>query len=174
MDWRVDGADSKTGNSVCWKVTAATAEEASYEAQQKGVYVSSVTPIAAAPLLEARPYVPEYQPPAQADARPSGRTSPHYREIQTGAGILKFFGNICYLFAFLVLALTLYFGLKAAASPPSPMSAYSSPVDTVSKVAAVAAGLMYAATLAVAGAFLHMNGSLALAVRDIARNSYRW
>ena len=95
----------------------------------------------------------------QASPPPSVRYDPpEYGGIVTGAAVLRVVALLCYVMAALSVII-----LLLSRGPDSPVAGYVNAFECI--VAAL--------TNFVTGAVLHLLSSLSLAVRDIARNSFR-
>lgn len=103
-----------------------------------------------ADIVTAAP-IASYQPQRQI------RPSPEYFGIRLGAGVLMIFGFLSFVFGVIAA-----FAAFAAAKSSGGESAFGM------------AGAIAAVNLIVAGIFLMFCGSLGYAIRDIARNSFRW
>jgi len=197
MRWKIEGADAGTGSEIRLTVEAATRDEAEAKARYNGILVANVSamvPEPAPPLAyEAQPVQPAMADPmaaqdeddlestelrelaevarAIAPQRPlSYRTPeanlqvlPGYQDIVTGAQWLNVLSAIIAVTAWLcIVGGCVFFVLT--------MSQKNDLIFTmVPAVAAIAIG----GGLIVAAALVRMAASLAMAVRDIARNSFQ-
>jgi hypothetical protein len=163
MRWDVEGADTTTGKDVRLTVEAVTREEAERLARYNGILVAAITRPAAAPPID-------YQPPPQPIA--TALAPPEYPDLVFAARWLRrlsytaaAFGVIYSGAAVLVVLLALLqrplggmldmlFGLLLG-SPPS--------------VLAIA---LSALACFITAAVLRLLAGLAVARRDLARNSF--
>ncbi|HEY1687194.1 MAG TPA: hypothetical protein VGG19_20710 [Tepidisphaeraceae bacterium] len=150
--WTIEGADRNTGKDVIVSIDAPTEELARQEATEKGILVSEV-----------------HQSIADEPRRP-GHTSqampPEYQDILRGNQLLSFFGSLLaalgwvgLLIAAAGLAYAIYWRIKGD-------------MEAFVGLEAFIGGLTYAVPCFVGAVILRMYGALAIAVRDIARNSF--
>jgi hypothetical protein len=174
MRWKVEGADPVTGSDQLLNVEALTAEEAERQARYNGLLVSRVY---AASARRADTPVLLYATPARApesddgDAPSDGSAAaalpvvPEYHPITRGA-------------RWLTLIARGLFGLSALAAVASACAVTVGVRHVIAKLPSdylTAALWLFAAAVAgcVGGVLLRTLAAVALAVRDIARNSYR-
>jgi hypothetical protein len=190
MRWTIEGADSNTGRDLTVTVEARDEADAEQQARYNGVLVARVYPFGVRPKDAAPVPVVDYataatpkampKPPEVAAGLQAGPRAvvplPDYQPIVAGARALVLFARVVR-----VAALVL-FGVAAVAALLPFLTAWwygggavqSPPVSEV--VPALFAAVWPAAlglAMLVAAAVLRMLAFLALAVRDIARNSFR-
>lgn len=172
MRWNVEGADAKTGEQHVYSVEANSAHEAEARARTKGLLVTAVhrsmlqndgdvlNDAVARSIKKATiagpPLIPE-------TLRASPAAAPEYREIVKGsilniyAWILQLIGMVCIgLAAAVPIVVLLRPDLRKEINLPTTI------------IFLVLTGLIYLA----GGVLTKMYASLALAIRDIARNSF--
>jgi hypothetical protein len=196
MRWKVEGADAATGNEIRITVEAFTREEAETKARYNGILVASVSPLVPEPApplaYESKPVQPalvdpmatpddedlesaELQelaavarsiaPPQPIDYRTPGMNPPaipEYQDIVTGAQWL----NVLSMFVavvgwFCIAGGCVFFVINVIQDGGIVLSMFSA-------VTAVGVG----GGLIVVAALVRTCSSLAMAVRDIARNSH--
>ena len=161
MRWEVTGADATSGAEGTITVDAATAEGAEQQVRYNGMLVSKVTK--AGPKPKGATLIAPPTPVAHL-------VTPDYRAIVDGAKVLSFFAALLTTAGVLSVLAAILLALMAA------VSSQQGGLDTSDKhlvVGAVAGCLVCGVYCFAAAAFLGMQGELALAVRDIARNSFR-
>jgi hypothetical protein len=193
--WTVDGADKKTGKDIVQSIDAPTEHLARATALEMGILVADIHRSAADPLEELGAAVQasrsESPTPAASDAptldystvrknpsvpliptaapAPLGYpTTPEYSDIITGVKWLRAIALITAILGWIgiaVAALALVMGLVVAVAGPG-MGSIALGLPFV--IPASIFGIAYLAVSAV----LRLAASVALAVRDIARNSF--
>lgn len=194
MRYRITGADSRTGKEMTLTIMAAGDKEAEKIARQSGLMVSSIEADLPAPAdAQAEPAADE-DPPAHeqiparsplAPAPPSERPAvPEYRDIARGARALAGFatfatvlGWICIVLGLVVAVVMMVAGLAAGSAAASAGGGGSAAMGGAAGGAMMGLAIgtvpaLYGTALLIAGALLRMQASLAVAVRDIARNSF--
>jgi hypothetical protein len=159
MQWRVDGAERQTGSDRTVIVEAENGLDATAQAEAMSLLVSSCRKATSRDVLDF--LSPGFTDDAPARSIAPKTYVPPYKEIQTGADSLRAIAII----ALAVGALQFVGGVVAMSflfQSKEPAAGF-----------VVAAGVLCSAALwVVVATVLRMFGSLALAVRDIARNSY--
>lgn len=158
MAWIIEGADKKTGADVRFKLSAVDKEAAIEEAGKRGVLVSEVYDDQLGDIAAA------------ASDYPTQRL-PEYREIVKGSRIIESLAGLN-VFAGCIAALvgivSIVWGIILTGKPPE--TASGSPGEAiVFGLSAIVTGIVWA----IIGTLLNMVSALALAIRDIARNSFR-
>jgi hypothetical protein len=175
MKWHVEGADAHTGQEKSGTIEAPTAADAEQLARDRGVLVSNVQPANEPDALEQlgtaaarQPRSIDYRSP-RASAAAITSDIPTYQAILRGdvwlralAAIIAGFGWVSVGLAGLLLLLT----LPAAASGASLSGIVA---FALSIGPALLAGLLLLAVSAI----LRWAASVGLAIRDLARNSFR-
>lgn len=165
MKWTVEGADEKTGVDVTVSYEAGSLEDAMDLARANGIlpsdaYLAGSRRGKPAPPLSyatpgtpnVSPAVPPVPPAAPIPALPAAPVVPEYKAIRDGAKWLGTLAAILY-----VLAVLCFIGSALTAATPDRS------IDL----------LVRGFWLMVGGAVIRMLAHVALAVRDIARNSWR-
>jgi hypothetical protein len=167
MRFRVSGANRQTGRDAAWVYEAASEAAAVAMANADGVVVAEVTtmPDAAAatrtaPALPAGPTLPYRTPSTQPAAVPS------YVGLQIAGGVLGVYAIFCYLLGGLALLGGLFAASMGFAGAPANQA-------LPRLFFGVIAGLAPALALLFAGAVSHGLSAACVALRDIARNSWR-
>jgi hypothetical protein len=173
--WTVEGADKQSGLDLTSTIEAPTEARARQEAAGKGILVSSIHRSEMDPLDTITAVAEQLQrigntsigmhsadlAPARA---PAG--APHYKKILTGSKVLEIFGLLFLLLGALSAVAALGFGVLWIVE-----LARAETVQESTKWIVLASALAAVTTLTI-GALLRMTGSLGLAVRDLARNSF--
>lgn len=164
MKWIIDGADESSGQEQHLTLEARDRDEAERLARYRGVLVSSIQADIAPPL--------EYQRTAasRAPEAPSAHSDlPSYPQILVGVWMLRWLAwgvvglaALCMLGAGLVLALPLLQG----------RTKYMSWLDWLTVATNAVAPAAYGLFFLIVAVFLRLAGGLAIAFRDIARNSF--
>lgn len=173
MRWTVQGADASKGQDVCMTIEADTREQAEAQARYNGILVSSISPeteqpepAASSTLEYARPTTVASAPAAVPVALPyfaHVREAPQYRQIVAGARWLKRIGWVCMALGLLSLLSGMFNGIDLF------LPRRFNPVRLMRLVEM----FWFGAVLTGTGLFFHLFSSVALAVRDMAGNSYR-
>ena len=161
MRWEVQGADAATGKETTITLEAVTAEEAEKQARYNGMLVSHVRKAAPKPSPKL-----DYAAPTPA---PRPGVVPEYAAIVSGARLTSFFARVVALFG------AVAFGVAILAVAIAVYQSLGGNLDTSEKTLAVtitAGCVFYGLGCFVVAVFLSMHASLALAVRDMARNSF--
>ena len=163
MRWNVEFIDPKTGKERIAQLEAPTAEDARRQAEAKGVKVTDVFQSTIKTEAEKRDEAltaaaEENRFRAEPVIR---RVTPEYKEIVSGAQLMSLFGGICFVVG-MVMIIGGGLSIFAAAADRAPMEFLGFGILSVG----------YGIVLLVTSVFLRMNSSLALAVRDMARNSF--
>lgn len=163
MKWIIEGADESSGQEQHLTLEARDRDEAERLARYRGVLVSSVR-ADLAPSLEYRR--PDATP---AEAPGGGANLPHYPQILLGCWLLRWLAwcvvglaALCLLGAGLTLAMPLFRGRIK----------YMTWLDWLAVITSAVAPTIYGLFLLIVAVFLRLAGGLALAFRDIARNSF--
>lgn len=179
--WNVEGADAGTGHDRVVTVEAQTQKDAEQAARKMGMVVSAVhravtrTPAEALDEMVGSVINTPFQPQADVDTAVSeapqvvqyrspgavAGPAPTYTGLKLGASILSVFAILYYVLAVLAVVLSLI----PASNPQG--------VPTNVMWWSVAGGIVAGVTLGMIGAFLHTASAACLALRDIARNSFR-
>lgn len=177
MKWQVVAADAQTGEESAFVVEAATPAAAEAQARGAGYLVSQVTPAsqgavspagerpdALAELAAAAatgPATLPYRPPVNAPGTDAAAAAPEYWGLRFGSVAFLVIACLCYLAgAFgVLLGLGALLNSLGQASGPGAMAAFGSFLLSISPLAA--------------GTMFHAASSACLALRDIARNSFR-
>lgn len=184
MRWTVEGAHEHAGHEIKLSVEAATQEDAIRQARKKGVLVAKcyrAKPAAEEidPMIERALQMPaggadgssqtmDADAAAQALAAtmpPPGHrapAAPEYRDVVKGAGTLNLLASLVAAFGW-ILILIGGMGLVVVLTDHKQGVALAG-----SFLSAIVSGIGFI----VAATFMRMNAALALAVRDIARNSF--
>lgn len=186
MRWEVRGANRENGEEKVIYLDAENEDSARRRAARTGLLVSELRPtegedaedLAAAVLAAASPQhsvtlpddaVSEMPAAGQlgyTHARRPAAQIPDYQAIVNGAALLNIFGWV----AIALGALIIIGGVYLAIQVDDPTLGRETPA--IVTWLPVVSGLVTGTVLIMAGVFLHMQASLALAVRDIAINSF--
>ncbi|MDB5294101.1 MAG: hypothetical protein JWO31_84 [Phycisphaerales bacterium] len=152
-EWDVIGAERATGETSTRRVTADTSE-AAVRAVGQSMLIEKVKPVRVVPPPSEPLHPPEfYYPPPSPPPGPGN--PPAYDEIVHGANMLSFVGGMSILLGLI----TIVAAMAAGANGAVPGS--------------VAAGFVFSGAALIAyGILSRFVGSLGLAVRDMARNSF--
>lgn len=108
---------------------------------------------------------------------PSVMRPPEYRPIISGAGVLWFFAALCYVAGVLGLVVSIMTIVDARAHPPMAGSTtedylriQAEEIQHKVRLVSLVSGSIMAFVM---GAFLNLLSHLSLAIRDIARNSFK-
>jgi hypothetical protein len=180
MRWNVEAADKGTGIERVIQIEAHSAQDAEQIARRHGLLVSSVHPLPvqsdakkpdiAAPAPVSRPgngSSEVLQPEAD---RPAPRAKPEYKEIATGAhwvGICGGAASILGIITLLAGAICLITGVAIMNDPSNHAN------NGVTFVASGVGLLCWGIAALLGGVVLNMLSALSLAVRVIARNSFK-
>ena len=178
MRWNVEGADGKTGQERVYQIEAATARSAEEKARLQGVLVTAVHPSIVKSeaeklddLIDASVGQPspdrmgiDYLA-AETHQSSGHRTAsaPQYEAIANGAKLLNRLAHVAVVLGVLYIVIAAVVAMIAFAHPQSFAQFLASALWLLS------CGI----ALFISAAIIQMNASLALAVRDIARNSFR-
>lgn len=160
MQWQITGAHRQTGDETTIVIDAEDQAQAERRAARRGILIESIQrletqiEVEAANQEDESPAMFEYQPPPARHEAPAA--APQYSWIRTGARIIVIEGVLCMLAAVIAALVA--------------VSAWASG-DMMARPVAFIATIVFLAFLVI-GTFLLMWAQLALAVRDIARNSF--
>jgi hypothetical protein len=163
MRWDVEGADTTTGKDVRLTVEAVTREEAERLARYNGILVATVSRPAPAPSID-------YEPPPAAAAPGTG--PPEYPDLLFAARWLRRLSHVTAGFGLLYALGAMTYLLATVFSRPFPRL-----LDYVLEVLFGSPTSLLPITLMALGCFitaavLRLLGGLAMARRDLARNSF--
>jgi hypothetical protein len=179
MRWNVEGADSQTGQDRVLAVEALDRADAERKARQHGILVSSIYPTSIRSAVEKideavdaaedqitaplhsdvaapRQPIPSYFVQAPA------RQIPEYRGLQIGSTVLMVFAVMYYLFAACIILVAILAAAGTALTSDTPLAAVGPFLL-----------LVWGLALAMGGGIMHALSAACLALRDIARNSFR-
>lgn len=157
MRWTVEGADAQTGQDRTIQVEAKSREDAEREARARGVLPSATyketADAGAMPTLNyiGRAAHESAPPGTQVGLAPPRGKAPDYTGIVVGAAVLRITGAMAAIAGIVLCAMTL------------------NEISGGGLGTALPVGFAWI----ISGLVTFMLGSLALAVRDIARNSFR-
>jgi hypothetical protein len=148
--WTIEGADKNTGADRVITIEALTEEEAAKEAGNSGLLVSAVHEL----------------PPAIAP-RPITSATPRYEDISKGSRTLDAIATIVFAIGilFIVVAIIGVFVMAAAIYTRAPEAIVTVPI--------IFSSLMTGVSLLIIAAIIRMFAALAVAIRDIAINSFK-
>src|SRR4051812_40181953 len=104
MKWEVRGADASSGDDRLMVIDGLSAEEVEAKARYAGMLVSSINPVAAAPVVAYA--MPEQQKAAARDVQPPTPATPDYDDIRRGATWLRMLGALLILVGFIVVGVS--------------------------------------------------------------------
>ncbi len=173
MKWLVDGADSTSGNEQTIIVDAETMEQARREATRRGMFVSSIREMELAEPAEppdplqalasaksgqsGTPDAVDYRTPRPREIQ----QSPYYRGLLIGGTLACWVAYVYYVLGVILLLSTIVGVLN------------SQPLGSGRALVTAAIAMVFPLTVFAGGVLIHTIGSGALALRDIARNSFR-
>ncbi len=167
MRWIVEGADHRSGADRRLVFEAPSRMEAEDQARKMGVLVSGVTPANDAPPVS------NLKHPIDAGVHPSPPSSvayatpnqeiPTYRQLSLAAMVLNIIGGFYYAMAIL------YFLAIVIGSLSGGIDRWLMVVIPTS----ITVGSIYAATMVAVGALFQGASAACIALRDIARNSWK-
>lgn len=158
MQWTVEGADEATGTERSITVDAVNETEAAAVARARGLFVSRVSRAESAEL-----HAVAYAARSSATARSTYREPvPAYTSIRGGSFVLNVVGLLYLLAGLLASVVAVYTFIAPSHGADSEVDHTEGAILLASGLGAIGAGLV-----------LLMLGSIALAIRDIARNSFR-
>jgi len=171
MRYKVIGVDRQSGRDV--EMTVDTDDHQAAEAQARPqMMVAEVVPVAE-PVTYQTPQDEGLAALAAAATSPAQThfvEVPDYGRIVAGAFVLRLLSGVAYACAAIILILLLVHLVDAARTrvqlPTLPMDSFFEALTIAGYLAGVTAYLMI-------GALLGLLSSLSLAVRDMARNSFR-
>ena len=184
MRWMIYGADSKTGRELSVVVEADDPKEAADWMYYNDILVSSVAEFTAATHEPAPPAEPVDEPAPETaaldyhaedrppDDRPPLASPPQYRDVLWGARWLHAVAILVQVVACLLLVLG---GAAVAVGCVHEWQHRISPKVAIPAIAWLAGGgvlLSLALLLLFLASVVSMTSGLALAVRDVARNSF--
>lgn len=174
MQFLIHGADQKTGKEMTIVVDARDQTEAEQRVLYNDILIASMAQFAAPPLVQEQPAdlpVADYLRPEPAPAEREKQTrTPIYKEILRGA---KWLGGLA-IFVRMVGVFLLLVALCLVAVPLIPWLKGIIPLGQwpLAWFAAGALLMLMAFGCMLCGATVSMMSGLALAVRDMARNSF--
>lgn len=180
--WNVEGADARTGHDRVVTVEAHSQKEAEQAARKMGLVVSEVyqavtkTPAEALDeMVGSAINTPTATAPPHAAAVPEASKVVQYRSPGSEAGPVPAYGGLKLGSSLLSVFALLYYVLAAVIIVAGLLSISASAATGWSGEAAVAAigALAMGLTAAMVGVVLHAVSAACLALRDIARNSFK-
>lgn len=167
MRWLVEGADAQTGRDVRIVIEAVSAAEAEQKAMDRRVLVSRVTVAPAA--------APTPQQSEETDRLVKQRLdpTPEYDEIVSGASALGVLASLVAGVGWLFVLGGFVFIVIAIGETVNPQVSPVHGVSVVTLVVGGAVALGYGVMILLAASLVRMIGSMGLALRDLARNSFR-
>jgi hypothetical protein len=174
MRWNVEGADGRTGEEHVYPIDPDTAEDAEQKARDHGVLVSAVhralvqstndqlDELAAASMSRTARVGPAPVPAPSVESPPiayrspdtPGAQVPAYLGLRIGSSVLMIFAVLYYISAAVALTIGIY-------------------VAGQQGVFVAATFLLWALVAAMIGGLLQALSAACIALRDIARNSFR-
>jgi hypothetical protein len=179
MRWNVEAADPGTGVDRVIQIEARSADHAESVARRRGLLVSAVYPstvqtdaekLDAAVLAEVTHSADESPVPSLSLRHPMPHAAPEYRDIVTGATWL----NLCGSAATILGAIAIIIGAVSLFAGIIMVYGRGSRGDVgIALVGGGIVALSWGLVALVVGVLLKMLAALSVAVRDIARNSFR-
>lgn len=168
MQFEIQGFDRVSGEARRERVKCDSEDIARQYAEKRGIIVDTIQPVASssssgarpqpAPVAAPSPVAAGYQPPSLGYS--SGNDAiPEYKALRLAAQVLTGLSYVGYIIAAVLLILALYFFFTTRIG-------FRSPLDAV-------ASFMPAVSMLMLSVFNHAFGQGFLALRDIARNSFR-
>jgi hypothetical protein len=169
MQYLIEGADKSTGEDRSVIVNAINTQDAQNQAASMNLLVSRLVPHAGGFLNKQA--VVEYASPAATPTAPPQRGlqigPPRYLGLQIASFIIGVCAFVCYVVA-AIIGLVAIFSIGSATQQPNAFG----PPQALATTSGVA-GLLLAFWIFAAGAVQHGLSAACIALRDIARNSFR-
>lgn len=160
MQYLVEGADKATGEDRTFIISADDEADLQKQVDNLGILVSN-----------AEPWIAPASAPPVSYATPAERPAiPAYRGLQIASFILGVSCAVCYVVAGISLILAIASILSSYSAPPFGVQRTFAPSPNY---AASTFAFITAFSFFTAGGIQHGLGAACLAVRDIARNSFR-
>lgn len=152
--WYAEGKDPESGAETFCFIEAVSRDDAITQASARGIVVSKVSL-------------------SKGSIQNQGKRTPAYSDIISGAGMLKLFGTVCFIVSALFFAVGTVLLIEG-------MIQYSSDGFNgvrhdalVASISEFASGLVACIIFLIYGIVLRMFGAMAVAIRDIAQNSFK-